>query len=605
VSDPVGGGLGWDDQRVQGRADPQREILDVESVAGHLLPEGGVFALLAGHRRELFPDEMFADLFAARGRPSVPADVVATVLVLQTLHGLSDEAAAEALRFDLRWKAACGLAVSAKAIHPTTLTYWRARLADSDRPNRIFDAVRQVVAETGVLRGKTRRAVDSTVLDDAVATQDTVTQLIAAIRRVAREVPGAATVLAEHCSGHDYSVAGKPAIAWDDQAARDQLVDALVSDAHRVLGHLPEQELGPRAAEVVALLALVAGQDVEPAEGSDGTDGRWRIAKRVAPDRVISTVDPQARHAHKTRSRRQDGYKAHVVVEPDTGIVTAAALTPASGAQYSDAAVGVELLSGDTESHKTEPHKTEPHKTEPHKTEPHKTEPHAVEPHDTEVESGEVESGEDESGEDVQDGRQQDGRQQDGPQQDGPRWDVLGDSAYGTAEALAAILAGGHTPFIKPWPLRPPVEGGFTLDDFTVIEPTDDQPGSVTCPNGVTRPITGRRTVTFGAACRGCPLRAACTTNKTGRSLTLHPLDAVTRAHRQRAADPQFQADYRQHRPMVERSIAWLVGGGNRRLRFRGTRANDLWLHHRLAGLNLRRLLALGLTRNEGAWALA
>ena len=201
-----------------------------------------------------------------------------------------------------------------------------------------------MVAETGVLAGKTRRALDSTVLDDAVATQDTVTQLIAAIRRVAREVPGAAAVIAEHCRAHDYSRPGKPAIAWDDQAARDELVDALVGDAHRLLGHLPEQELDPKAAEAVALLALVAGQDVEPAEGSDGTDGRWRIARRVAPDRVISTVDPEARHAHKTRSRRQDGYKAHVVVEPDTGIITDTALTPAAGADNSDATVGVDLL---------------------------------------------------------------------------------------------------------------------------------------------------------------------------------------------------------------------------------------------------------------------
>ncbi|MDT0354139.1 IS5/IS1182 family transposase, partial [Pseudonocardia sp. DSM 45834] len=79
------------------------------------------------------------------------------------------------------------------------------------------------------------------------------------------------------------------------------------------------------------LLALVAGQDVEPVEGSDGTDGRWRIARKVAPERVISTVDPEARHAHKTRAHHQDGYKAHVKVEPDTGLITGCALTPASG----------------------------------------------------------------------------------------------------------------------------------------------------------------------------------------------------------------------------------------------------------------------------------
>ena len=313
---------------MQGRADPQREILDVESVAGHLLPAGGMFAFLAAHRRELFPDDMFADLFPSRrGRPSIPADVVASVIVLQTLHGLSDSEAVEAVTFDLRWKAACGLAVTAPGFHPTVLTYWRRRLARSARPRRIFEVVGQVVAQTGVLAGKTRRALDSTVLDDAVATQDTVTQLIAAIRRVARVVPGVAAVIAEHCTAHDYHDPGKPGIAWNDPDARARLVDALVGDAHRLLGHLPEQELGPAAAEAVGLLALVAGQDVEPAEGSDGTDGRWRIARKVAPERVISTVDPEARHAHKTRAHHQDGYKAHVKVEPDTGLITGCALT--------------------------------------------------------------------------------------------------------------------------------------------------------------------------------------------------------------------------------------------------------------------------------------
>jgi Transposase DDE domain/Transposase domain (DUF772) len=521
---------------VQGRADPQREILDVESVAGHLLHAGGMFAFLAGHRRELFPDELFADLFPSRrGRPSIPADVVASVLVLQTLHGLSDGEAVEAVTFDLRWKAACGLAVTAPGFHPTVLTYWRRRLERSERPRRIFDVVGQVIAQTGVLSGKTRRALDSTVLDDAVATQDTVTQLIAAIRRVARAVPGAAQVIAERCTGHDYREPGKPGIAWDDPNSRAQLVDALVGDAHRLLGHLPEQELGPAAAEAVGLLALVAGQDVEPADGSDGTDGRWqiphwRVARKVAPERVISTVDPEARHAHKTRARHQDGYKAHVKVEPDTGLITGCALTPASGPEYSDAAVGIDLLA---------------------------EEPDLIE--------------------------------------------VLGDSAYGTGELLAAVTEGGHTAIIKPWPLRPAVAGGFTLDEFTV----DETAGTVTCPNQVTRPITRTRAVAFGAACRGCPLRARCTSSARGRKLALHPHDALQRAHRARARDPEFQAIYRQHRPMVERSISWLVAGRNRRLRFVGTRRNDLWLHHRVAALNLRRLLALGLTRTTGTWALA
>ena len=154
-----------------------------------------------------------------------------------------------------------------------------------------------------MLTGKNRRALDSTILDDAVATQDTVTQLVAVIRRVRREVPGAAAVVAEVCSAHDYDNPGKPRIAWDDQEARVVLVDALVKDALAVLGVVGGWDLDGPAAEAVALLALIAGQDVEPADGSDGTDGRWRIARQVAPDRVISVVDPDARHAHKTVHR--------------------------------------------------------------------------------------------------------------------------------------------------------------------------------------------------------------------------------------------------------------------------------------------------------------
>src|SRR5665647_3626680 len=122
---------------MQGRDDGQREFGDAESLAGHLLPAGSVFAFLAEHRQRLFPDGAFADLFpSGRGRPSIPAGVIASVIVLQALHGLSDREAVEALTFDLRWKAACGYPIDAVAFHPSTFTYWRKRLAASARPER-------------------------------------------------------------------------------------------------------------------------------------------------------------------------------------------------------------------------------------------------------------------------------------------------------------------------------------------------------------------------------------------------------------------------------------------------------------------------------------
>jgi hypothetical protein len=523
---------------MQGRSGPGPELWDTAALVGHLVPAGSVYALLAEHRDVLFPDGMFTDLFpSGRGRPSLPGAVIASVLVLQTLQDLSDPEAVQAVRCDLRWKVACGLPIDHAGFHPTTLTVWRQRLRASDRPDRIFEAVRQVIAQTGVLKGKTRRALDSVVFDDAVATQDTITQLIAAMRRVRREVPGAADVIAEHCHAHDWDDPGKPRIAWDDKTARDALVSALVVDALTAVDAFTGAKLHEPAAQALALLALVAGQDVEPAEGSDGTDGRWRIARRVAPERVISTVDTQARHVHKTVHHRQDGFKGHVAVEPNTGLFTGADLTEAAGAGNHEAVIGLELIGQD---------------------------PEPAPP---------------------------------------TGFEVLGDTAYGTGEARAALTETGHTPIIKPAPLRPAVDGGFTIDDFTV----DEQAATVTCPNGLTRRLTAKRTATFGAGCRGCPLRAQCTTAKDGRTISLHPHDQVLRAARaQWATDEHLRDTYRQHRPMVERSIAWLIGtkGRCRKLRYHGTTANAWWLRTRIAALNLRRLLNLGLTRQPTGWAL-
>ena len=183
---------------------------------------------------------MFDDLFpSGRGRPSIPPDVMAAVIVLQTLHGLSDREAADAVTFDLRWKAACGVAIDAGVVPPLDVDVLAASARrQSERPHRIFEVVRQLIVDTGAVQGRNRRALDSTVLDDAVARQDTVTQLIAAVRRVAREVPGAADLVAACCTGHDYTQPGKPRIAWDDEAAREELVSALVNDALAVLAAL-------------------------------------------------------------------------------------------------------------------------------------------------------------------------------------------------------------------------------------------------------------------------------------------------------------------------------------------------------------------------------
>jgi hypothetical protein len=524
---------------MQGFERADRQFADAAVLAGHLVPAGSMFAFLAAHRADVFPDADYADLFAppGAGRPSLPATQMAAVLALQALHDYSDRETSEAVRFDVRWKVAIGAALDDPGFDSSSLAYWRRRLAKSVRPHRVNDAIRKIAEETGVLRGRRRRAVDSTILADAVATQDTVTQLVSAIRRVAREAPGAAEQIAAVCTGHDYGRPGKPKIDWDDPQAKDALVSALVNDANALVAVLQGGDLDERAACALALLALLAGQDVEPAEGSDGTDGRWRIARKVAEDRVISTVDPDARHTRKSPEARRDGYRAHVAADPETGIITDEKLTGAAGQRNSDPAVAAEFL--------------------------------AAEPRDG----------------------------------GGPlAW--YGDSAYGTGELRAAVAAAGHRAVIKPKPVQPAVEGGFTIDDFTA----DAAAGTVTCPAGITRQVTAKNAVIFGAACRDCPLREKCTTAKDGRTLHLHEHDSLLRAARADwAAGPGLREDYMAHRPNVERAIAQVATWRGRRLklRYRGEAPNHAWLKRRAAALNLRNLLGRGLARHGGAWVLA
>jgi hypothetical protein len=512
-----------------------------------------IWAVLYHQGDRLFTDELFADLFAEVGRRSVPPRIVATVMVLQRLQGLSDREAVEAFSFDARWKYACGgLAYDYPGFSHTVLVDMRARLAASARPQRLF-AVTVAAARRAGLVG-VRRVLDSTPLYDAVATMDTVTLLGAAIRGLLKVAQGRleAELRAVLASADDYASLAKPRIDWDDQAARAALVDARARDAHAVLEILQGRVLPTAVVQAARLLAAVVGQDLE-----QGTDGGFRIARKVAADRVISTVDPDARHGHKTSARGFDGYKGHASVDPDSELVMA---TTATAGNVGDAAAAPRLLAELVDQVDGDP----------------------LAPTAASAAAG-------------------------GP----PAPTVYGDSAYGTGPLLASLRTASIDPRVKIQAAVAP-KGHFTKDQFQI----DLAAGTVTCPAKRTAPIVYHPNprhrhhgqASFGPACTTCPLRGRCTSAAAGRTVTITAYEAELAAARARQADPDRAADYRATRPKVERKLAHLVRRrhGGRRVRVRGLAKVAADFNLLAAAVNLARLGVLGLqwTPSDG-WAAA
>jgi hypothetical protein len=550
-----------------GLADLQARFDDAALLLGGELSPGSVYRLLAEQGLQLFGDDYFADLFTRSrlGRPTVPARVIATVMLLQAYEGLSDREACDRLAFDLRWKAAAGLAVASGAFHPTVLVGMRNRLRASDRPRRLFEDVNTVARAAGLLRGR-RRVLDSTPLLDAVATQDTVTQLRAAIRKLlvsagqAGEVELVAAVRSVLRRDDDYDTVGKPPCDWDDPAARDALVDALVSDANAALVVLQDRELEGALGEAAELLALVAGQDVET-----GADGKFRIARRVARDRVISTVDTEARHGHKSRARTFDGYKAHLAVDPDDELITNVAVTPAN-APDRDAVDDLLEEPGTAPGHST---------------------PDTGDSDDNEF--------------DDSDG---DGERAAGVVPEPVA--VFGDSAYADGATLDKLAKAGHEVFAKVPPVRN--SKGYSKDEFRI----DPDAGTATCPAQHTAPIRARRKGGGGLArfaqwCSDCPLRAACTTSRTGRVITIHPHEARLQQAKTAQRDPDWKQIYRATRPTVERKIAHFTRRpwGGRKARCRGQARILTDVITRAGAVNLANLAARGLHSTPTGWATA
>ena len=519
-----------------GIASQQLDLLDpVTRFCGETLPANSIFVFLHEHREVLFPDGVFTDLFAAVGRRSVPPSVVAAVMVLQRLEGLSDREAVDRFTFDARWRYAAGVGgwdgAGRVGFAHTVLVDMRERLRRSDRPDRIFAVALDAARSAGLL-GR-RRVLDSTPLYDAVATMDTITLIRSAIRGVlaaaGADLAGSLRAVLE--GDDDYASSAKPVLDWDDKTAREALIDSRARDGYALLSALDGREDLPEPlGQAMRLLATVLGQDLDT-----GADGVLRIARKVAPDRVISTVDPQARHGHKTSHRGFDGYKGHIAVDPDSEIVTATSVTPGN---TGDAEPVAELI-----RELTDP------------------------PAGSEL-TGEV-----------------------------AVYGDCAYGAGEVLEHLNTHGIDVKTKVQPPVaPAGKYTKDHFRVD---LDAATVTCPHRITCPiRPVAGHARHAGIADFGAACATCPLRQQCTDSKTGRSITIGHYEARLTAARTRQQDPTWRADYRATRPKVERKIAHLMRRrhGGRRARVRGRVRVAADFNLLAAASNLARLATLGVT---------
>ncbi len=329
-------------------------MLGKRSVVGDSHPyldhvgRGTFYGFLALHGGELFHDEDFADLYCSdNGRPSVPPSLLGTVLLLQTYEAVSDEEAKQRADFDLRWKVALGIGLEERPFAKSTLQLFRAHLILHDQVRAVFQRSLEFARQTGYFRSrKLKLVLDTSYILGRGAVKDTYNLLADGIVTLVRALAALDSSEPEDwATKHDLgryfgtSLKGEAGIDWDDPKAREVFLRAVVADADRVLDlarealegtteDKPEHQGLQQAAGLLTQLLL---QDIE--RGEDGA----HLKQGVSPDRIVSVHDPQMRHGRKSASRRFDGHKTAIAVDPESQLITAVEVLPGNAADHEGA----------------------------------------------------------------------------------------------------------------------------------------------------------------------------------------------------------------------------------------------------------------------------
>lgn len=500
-----------------GRVDPQGSLLTPELLLGDVVSRGSFYDRLAQVGPELIKDEDFAHLYAAgQGRPSIPPSVLMKALLLATKDGTSDRESARRTRADLDWKHALGLEVDHGGIGATTLSLFRARVVLHDADQQLFRATLRRAVELGLFPRRILGLIDSSPVLGAGAVQDTYALVTSAIRKLVAQAGQDTLSKALQRSLKRYLREGKPPIDWQNRDARAAELARMVATAGKLraavaprVGAEPDGAL----ARADALLAAIVAQDVE----TDPDSGAPRLRQQVARDRIVSATDPDMRHGRKSKSRRFDGHKMHVVTDADTELVLGLDVGAGNG---SDGDASADLVREVREE---------------------------VGLPVTEL-VGDMAYGDGDT-----------------------RAEVETAGARMTAKVPPTTNSGGK--FSK-------TDFDIDLSDPDRPRSTCPAGRSTTETVGAGKDSKNRpvRALAFPAeTCAACPLRARCTSSADGRRVGLHHHEARLQAARAAQTRRTTIAKFRQ-RPKVERKIDHLQDLGMRQARYRGHRKTKMQL---------------------------
>ena len=285
-------------------------------------PKGTLCLRLYDELGTVFRDEDFADLFPRRGQPGLSPFRLALVTVLQYVEGLTDRAAADAVRSRIDWKYLLCLDLGDPGFDASVLVDFRARLLGGGAERRLLERVLALLAEHKLVKARGKQRTDSTHVLSAVRELNRLERVLetmrVALNALAEAEPEWLRAIAPGAWVERY---GYRPDAWrlpEKAAEREALLAQVGEDGYALLEAV--WAAGPEAAralEQVETLRVVWVQNFHVVEG----EGRPRGPKDLPPaSRHVDTPhDVEARHGAKNATR-WTGYKVHVTESCEPGL---------------------------------------------------------------------------------------------------------------------------------------------------------------------------------------------------------------------------------------------------------------------------------------------